>query len=275
MLKGRASAPVVPGDGRPTDLPRYPGQLATTLGTAPVFRSVIHGYDRIQVDSYVTWVEDELLTERRALREVVGQFRESVGELERARGIPVRSAEARQLLDVSTQVQHLLATAADEAADLVATAAAEADRVVTESHREARSRLERIRELRQRVDSWAVAERERVAADRAEARRLIAEAHAEAEHLVEEGRRRRSEEDREAEQERARAAEEASARLATVSRQVEALQRQWRDLLARLRSTDGLIAHALALLDSGSAAGARMNPRHAAEPPVPQLPRSA
>jgi cell division septum initiation protein DivIVA len=225
---------------------------------------VIHGYDRLQVDSYVTWVEDELLTERRALRMLVGQFRESVGELERYRGMPGRSAEARQLLDVSTQVQHLLTTAADDAADLVTAAGAEADRVVTEAHREARERLERIRALRRRVDSWCATERERAAADRAEARRLVEQARAEAAALIEEGRRRRAEEDRAAEEERARAAEEASARLAIVGRQVEALQRQWRDLVGRLRSTDGLLAHALAVLESGPA-----------EESVPQLPRSA
>jgi colicin import membrane protein len=272
MLRGRASKSVVFSENRAGDLPQYPGQLATTFGTAPIFRTVIHGYDRVQVDSYVAWAEDELLTERRAIREVVGQFRDAVGELERSRSMPVRSAEAQHLLDVTTHGQRMLATAADEAADLVSTAAAEADRVVTEAHREARARLERVRLLRRRVGDWCDTERRRIEADRVAARQLVAAAHVEAARLVEEGRRQRAEEDRAAEQARARAAEEASARLAAITSQVDGLQRQWRDLLARLRSTDGLVARALAMLDRDPIVPASAPPPTG--PPV-QLSRSA
>jgi cell division septum initiation protein DivIVA len=273
MLRGRAPKSVVFSENRAADLPQYPGQLATTFGTAPIFRSVIHGYDRIQVDSYVAWAEDELLTQRRAIREVVGQFREAVGELERSRSVPVRSAEAQQLLDVTGHAQRLLVAAADEASDLLSTAAAEADRVVTEAHTEARARLERVRLLRERVGSWCDTERQRIEADRAAARELVAAAHVEAARLVEEGRRQRAEEDRAAEEARARAAEEASARLAAVTRQVDGLQGQWRDLLARLRSTDGLVARALAMLDRDPVVPAAPPPPTG--PPVQQLPRSA
>jgi hypothetical protein len=185
--------------------------------------------------------------------------------------MPAHSREARQLLDVSAQTERLLTTAADEAAAIVAAAAAEADRVVTEAHREARARLERVRLLRQRVTGWCRAERERIAADRAEARRLIEQAHAEAARLLDEARRQRAEEDRAAEQARARAAEEAANRLAVASSQLDGLQRQRRELISWLRSTDGVIADALAHLGHDQAA----DPKTVPGPPVQQLPRSA
>ena len=46
--------------------PAYSGDLAGLLDTRPVFRPRVNGYDRLQVDNYVTWAEEEHAAARRA-----------------------------------------------------------------------------------------------------------------------------------------------------------------------------------------------------------------
>jgi hypothetical protein len=41
-------------------LPNLTGDLDSMLGSEPAFRTQVRGYDRLQVDNYVTWAEAEL-----------------------------------------------------------------------------------------------------------------------------------------------------------------------------------------------------------------------
>src|SRR4051812_5482827 len=62
---GAAPLPVEPGTDPAAGpgerrRPNVSGALPTILQAAPMFRRVVVGYDRFQVDTYVRWAEDEL-----------------------------------------------------------------------------------------------------------------------------------------------------------------------------------------------------------------------
>ena len=55
--------PLLPGEPTERTRPNVAGDLDTVLGSAPMFRRAIAGYDRFEVQSYVQWAETELATE--------------------------------------------------------------------------------------------------------------------------------------------------------------------------------------------------------------------
>jgi colicin import membrane protein len=266
VLRSAAPPPSAP------ELPRFPGQLGVLLETAPIFRRKLLGYERVQVDSYVAWAEEEMRTQRRATDELVTRFRAVSAELEWAHRWGSTSVEARPVVDAAEQAGRLLAAAADQAAELVAAGAAAADHLVTEADKESAARLDRVREIRTRVLGWCASQRHEAEADRAEARKVLTEARAGAQRLLGNAAQLRADEDRAAEARRAQAASEAAEllrrqadraqrqrdladaeaaeRRAAVQRELDDLQRLKEQTVGFLRGVDGWVVQALCRLES-------------------------
>ncbi|WP_324277896.1 hypothetical protein [Blastococcus brunescens] len=171
-----AREPVQETGPRDRARPHVSGDLPTVLGTGPMFRRTVAGYDRFQVDTYVQWAEDELATADREREHLLAGHVRTRAELDQARALLSHSAAGGQLLTVSRRIGSMLAAAADEAQTIVAEAenhrsvasaraevlAADAHRVLADAEQEAARRLHQ-----------ATAE---VAAMAAEAARLVADA---------------------------------------------------------------------------------------------------
>src|SRR5215208_4684930 len=101
---------VVP-DRDERERPNVSGDLPTVLQAAPMFRRVVVGYDRFQVDTYVRWAEDELAAADREHEHLMARHLETRAQPE----------EAPELL--SRRIGTMLAAAADEAERIRAEAA--------------------------------------------------------------------------------------------------------------------------------------------------------
>src|SRR3954447_24129695 len=92
------------------------GDFNELLDTRPVFRTRVHGYDKLQVDNYVSWAERELEGARRAGDHLLGRLTAAAAELaehrRRAQPVPV-AAPASDLSAVSERVAEILRLAAD------------------------------------------------------------------------------------------------------------------------------------------------------------------
>ena len=64
------------------------GDLDELLDTRPVFRVRMHGYDRLQVENYVSWAEDEIEATRRAGDHLLKRFAACAAELAEYRRQP-------------------------------------------------------------------------------------------------------------------------------------------------------------------------------------------
>lgn len=193
--------------------PNVSGDLRTLFRVEPLFRSSVRGYDRFQVDTYVRWAEDELTAARRDRQELLGHAVQLRADLDEARRMLAHSPGGREALRLSWRIGTVLAQAADEAdglrADAAAdreTAAAEAQRLVTEATAEASALLDTAS---------------------AQAREMLDEATAEADRLVADAQRQLAEADLAAREART----EAEARL----EKAQAMQRQAEEEAARLR----------------------------------------
>ncbi|HEY0401834.1 MAG TPA: hypothetical protein VGD09_07435, partial [Blastococcus sp.] len=71
--------------GGPLSRPNFTGDLGELLGLRPVFRTRLHGYDRLQVDNYAAWAETELATVRREVDHLLVRFGDCSAELEISR----------------------------------------------------------------------------------------------------------------------------------------------------------------------------------------------
>jgi hypothetical protein len=89
-----------------------------------MFRRVLLGYDRFQVDTYVRWAEDELATADRERDHLVARHIEARAELADAQELLSHSAGGGEFLQLSRRIGTLLATAADEAESMRAEAKA-------------------------------------------------------------------------------------------------------------------------------------------------------
>src|SRR3954447_20614820 len=117
--------------------PNVSGDLPTMLDAAPMFRRTVAGYDRFQVDTYVRWAEDELATASREREHLMAAHLRTRAALDEANELLTHSAGGGELLQASRRIGSMLATAADEAADMHAeaqaartAAEAEAERLV-------------------------------------------------------------------------------------------------------------------------------------------------
>jgi hypothetical protein len=167
----------------------YPAHLEGLLDTRPVFRARLNGYDRLQVDNYVTWAEDELAAARRAGDHLLARFAVCAAELAEYRRQPPPPAPAPppanpDLAAVSERVREILRLASDEAADIVQAASDEADQIVADARLEAEARLQRTELMREAAVALVEQMRERVVQERAESVALLDRARREADELL-------------------------------------------------------------------------------------------
>ena len=162
-------------DGRPVarTRPNVSGDLPTIFETAPMFRRVLAGYDRFQVDTYVQWAEDQLATAEREREHLESRHLRTRAELDEARELLSHSSGGGQFLSLSRRVGSMLAAAADEA---------EGMRVEAAAHRKAAAaEAGRTVELARRLLADAEAEAARLVA---EAATLVEEMTARADRIV-------------------------------------------------------------------------------------------
>jgi cell division septum initiation protein DivIVA len=249
--------------------PVYSGDLDGLLDTRPVFRSRVNGYDRLQVDNYVTWAEEELAAARRAGDHLLARFAVCAAELAEFRRQPPTSAPASvptpanpDLATVSERVREILRLASDEAADIIEAATEEADGIVAEARVEAEARLQKTELMREAAVAMVEQMRERVVRERAEsvsvleqarqeADQLLRQAAAERDRLAAEAAARLAADADRARQDRDSAAAVAAGRLLAVQDEVDDLRRQRdeaRESLRRLTDQIGEALHAVSVV---------------------------
>jgi cell division septum initiation protein DivIVA len=151
--------------------PNVSGDLPTVFQTAPMFRRAAIGYDRFQVDTYVQWAEEELVTAAREREHLVARHLRTRAELEEARELLSHSSAGGEMLRLSRRIGSMLAAAADEAEGM-------------------RAEAEACRSTASAQAEQTVAHAERVLADAAaEARLMVAEAATDAEEMIAEAGR--------------------------------------------------------------------------------------
>lgn len=117
--------PLLPSEPAERTRPNVAGDLDTVLGSAPMFRRAIAGYDRFEVQSYVQWAETELATADREREHLLARQLETRAALDEARELLGHSAGGGEFLQLSRRIGTLMATAADEADAMRAEAAAD------------------------------------------------------------------------------------------------------------------------------------------------------
>jgi colicin import membrane protein len=183
--------------GQPSDRtrPNVAGDLDDVLGSAPMFRRAIAGYDRFEVQSYVRWAETELATADREREHLLARQLETRASLDEARELLSHSASGGEFLQMSRRIGTLLASAADEA---------EAIRAEADAERRAAAIA---------AEQTLAAARDRAAESATAAHRTLAVARTEADALHEQARKHLTA----AEETDARARAEAEQRLADVA----------------------------------------------------------
>jgi cell division septum initiation protein DivIVA len=158
--------------------PNVSGDLPTVFQTAPMFRRAAIGYDRFQVDTYVQWAEDELVTAAREREHLVARHLRTRAELEEARELLSHSSAGGEMLRLSQRIGSMLAAAADEAEGMRA-----------EAHG-MRAEAEACRSTASAQAEQMVAHAEGVLADAsAKAGLMVAEAATDAEEMIAEAGR--------------------------------------------------------------------------------------
>jgi chromosome segregation ATPase len=233
------------------------GDLDDLLDHRPFFRVRLHGYDRLQVDNYVTWAEGELAAARRHSSHLMARYGRCAAELDQLRR--ARAQRTPELAPVTERLGAMLRVAAEEAAEIRATGVDEAERIVAEAHAEAEARLRNVESVRQAaVAAGEEVRRERseaagvLARARAEAADLLHQAAAERERLAHEAVARRAEEDERVRRQREEADAAATARLAAVQAEVEDLCRQRDEAQAALHRLTARIGEALQVVASAA-----------------------
>ena len=222
-------------DRGPLDLtrPNVSGDLPTIFEMAPMFRRVLVGYDRFQVDTYVQWAEHQLATAEHEREHLETRHLRTLAELGEARERLSHSSGGVEFLSLSRRVGSMLAAAADEA---------EGIRAEAEAHRSA-AFAEAERRLRLAEDILRDAETEAgrlVATAAAEARDMAARAGHVVEAAEETGRAARAEAALLLEQSRQverRAVEEAGRTRQQAEDDVAAARLQARDEIVRMLTT--------------------------------------
>src|SRR4051794_28110771 len=82
-------------------LPNLTGDLDSMLGSEPAFRTAVRGYDRLQVDNYVTWAEAELQSARRHVEDLTTRYGSCLAGLEISRRLLAQSPTGRELTRIS------------------------------------------------------------------------------------------------------------------------------------------------------------------------------
>jgi cell division septum initiation protein DivIVA len=241
-------------EGNP--VPVFTGSLDSMLGSAPVFRSKLRGYDPMEVDTYVSWAESELRSVRRQVDDLLARFGACSAELEISRRLLADGSRNRVVFPVSDRVEEMLQLAVDEAAAITETAARDAEHLVAEARSEADARLRKAHEIKEMAVLAADELRDQARRQRAEAQGMLDRARAEAAEVLRSAAQERdrlavaaAEErqrlDAEAARQREQAAATAAERLAELSEQVADLCRQRDQARSSLRGLSSRIGEAL------------------------------
>ncbi|CCG03684.1 hypothetical protein [Blastococcus saxobsidens] len=104
-------------DDEPLDRtrPNVSGDLPTIFELAPMFRRVLLGYDRFQVDTYVQWAEHQLTTAEQEREHLESRHLHALAELDEARELLSHSSGGAEFVSLSRRMGAMLAVAADEA----------------------------------------------------------------------------------------------------------------------------------------------------------------
>ena len=102
--------PLLPPESDGRTRPNVAGDLDTVLGSAPMFRRSLAGYDRFEVQSYVQWAESELATADREREHLLARQLETRAALDEARELLGHSAGGGELLQLSRRIGTLMAT---------------------------------------------------------------------------------------------------------------------------------------------------------------------
>ncbi|MGY1753603.1 DivIVA domain-containing protein [Blastococcus sp. SYSU D01042] len=249
------------------EAPAFTGPLDQVLGSGPVFRSKLRGYDPMEVDTYVSWAESELRTVRRQVDDLLARFGACSAELEISRRLLADAPRGRVVFPVSERVEEMLQLAAEEAAAITDAGHREAEHLVAEARSEADARLRKAHEIKETAVRAADELRDHARKQSAEAQALLDRAGAEAAEIVRAAaaerdalaadaarerdrlaaaaadERRRLDDD--AARQREQAAAAAAARLAELTDQVEELRRQRDQARQSLRGLSSRIGEAL------------------------------
>ncbi|SEL88770.1 hypothetical protein SAMN04515665_12241 [Blastococcus sp. DSM 46786] len=278
FVANRVQDEEVPPDGVAAPPVRATGGLEVLLDHGPSFRGSVRGYDRVQVDNYVAWAENELSAAQREREHLLDRVVACGTELEISRRLLAEQPVGRERPAVSARVGEVLRLAEDQAAQVLDAAEAEAAQLRADARLEADARLRKAHEIKElaidvadqlRVNAQrdraegaaaleqaqveaaellriASAERDRLAAEAAAERdRLAAEAAAERDRLAAEAAAERKAAAEQARRDRAAADDAAGAHLAGVRAEVEDLCRQRDQARESLRCLTDRIGEAL------------------------------
>lgn len=132
--------------------PNLSGDLAQLLSeTRPSFRRRVVGYDRLQVENYVSWAESELELAGRELDEFTLRLGRCSAQLQQAEQRLATSPAGWELGRLSERVGEILRLAADEAADLVEAGIAEGERFRDQGREAAAAALRQAQDVRARA----------------------------------------------------------------------------------------------------------------------------
>lgn len=179
-----STKPPRPAGQRSPGRPNLTGDLESMLGNEPAFRTQVRGYDRLQVDNYVTWAEAELQSARRHVEDVTTRYGSCLAELEISRRLLAQSPTGREMSRVSERIGQMLRLAADEAADLTTAGAREADRVLGEARTEADAILRKAHDVKDAAVAASDRMRQEARIMRAEAMGVLDRARREAAELL-------------------------------------------------------------------------------------------
>jgi cell division septum initiation protein DivIVA len=247
-------------------LPNLEGDLDEVIDNRPVFRTRLHGYDRLEVDNYTAWATAELVTVRREADHLLSRFGEFSAELEISRRL-LADARWRESFPISERLQEMLRLAAEEAGAITDAARQEADRLLAEARTEADARLRKAHEVKElavvaadelkrqargdRTAAAAALEGARTEAAQilrqaaADRDRLAAQAAADRNQLAADAAAERDRLTAQAAREREQAAAVAAAELAAVQAEVEELHRRQDQARQSLRRLTDMIGEAL------------------------------
>jgi cell division septum initiation protein DivIVA len=210
-----------------------------------VFRVRLHGYDRLEVDNYTAWAEDELVAVRREVDHLLSRYGECSAQLEISRRLLADAPPGREAYPISQRVREMLRLAEDEAAALTDAGARDAERIVAEARTEADARLRKAHEIKQMAVDAADELLDQARRDRAAAAAQIERVKADAAEILRQAAIERDRLAAQAAQERERADAAATAHLAAVQAEVDDLRRQRDQARQSLRGLTDRIGEAL------------------------------
>jgi cell division septum initiation protein DivIVA len=242
---GRTSAD---GAREPAEAPGVPnlrGDFDELMHHRPVFRTRLQGYDRLEVDNYTAWVEEELLAVRREVDHLLRRFGECSAELEISRRLLADAPPGREAFPVSQRVRELLRLAEDEAAAITEAGVQDAERLVAEARSEADARLRKAHEIKEMAVDAADKILDQARRDRAIAAASIERARTEAAEILREAAAEREQLAAQAAAEREQAAAAAAAQLAAVQAEVDQIRSHREQVRQSLRGLTDRLGEAL------------------------------